>query len=118
MLAALVSGMLAIPNDIQEAPETSEIHHFAELARAQHGERMHRLPEERQHRRILARPALGAKRGPHATGLPRGSNNFDLGRVIASGDPQDVVTHPAVVESYLGGDDAVIHRSGAPANGR
>ena len=38
---------------------------------------------------------------------------MDAGRVIAAGTP-DVVRHdPAVVEAYLGGNSAAIHRSGA-----
>ena len=40
--------------DVQEAAELPEIHRFAELARGHRGKRMHRLPEERQHRWILA----------------------------------------------------------------
>ena len=38
---------------------------------------------------------------------------LDLGRVIAMGTPKQVVTHPNVVESYLGSDLAAIERSGA-----
>jgi hypothetical protein len=37
---------------------------------------------------------------------------MDLGRVIATGPPHEVVTAPAVVESYLGTDTAAIDRSG------
>jgi ABC-type branched-subunit amino acid transport system ATPase component/MFS family permease len=37
---------------------------------------------------------------------------LELGTVIAQGAPDDVVNHPRVVESYLGGNDAVINRSG------
>jgi branched-chain amino acid transport system ATP-binding protein len=37
---------------------------------------------------------------------------MDLGRVIASGAPEDVLTDKRVVESYLGTDDATIQRSG------
>jgi branched-chain amino acid transport system ATP-binding protein len=37
---------------------------------------------------------------------------LDLGRVIVSGAPQDVINHPAVVEAYLGTDEAAISRSG------
>ena len=37
---------------------------------------------------------------------------LDLGRVLVSGAPADVINHPAVVEAYLGTDDAVISRSG------
>ncbi len=37
---------------------------------------------------------------------------LETGRVIAEGDPQDVVRDPAVVRSYLGDDPAAINRSG------
>ena len=37
---------------------------------------------------------------------------MNLGRIIASGTPEEVRTHPAVVRSYLGGDAAAINRSG------
>ena len=37
---------------------------------------------------------------------------LELGKVIAEGDPQDVVRDPAVVRSYLGDDPAAINRSG------
>jgi len=37
---------------------------------------------------------------------------LDLGRVIVRGSPQEVVTHPAVIESYLGTSGAAIARSG------
>jgi ABC-type branched-subunit amino acid transport system ATPase component len=37
---------------------------------------------------------------------------LETGRVIAEGDPQDVVRDPAVVRSYLGSDPAAINRSG------
>jgi branched-chain amino acid transport system ATP-binding protein len=37
---------------------------------------------------------------------------LDQGRVIASGPPDDVLAHPAVVESYLGTSGAAIARSG------
>ncbi len=38
---------------------------------------------------------------------------LDLGRVIATGTPKQVVSDPHVVESYLGSDIAAIQRSGA-----
>ena len=38
---------------------------------------------------------------------------LELGAVIAQGTPDEVVNHPRVVESYLGGSDVVINRSGA-----
>ena len=37
---------------------------------------------------------------------------LDQGRLVTAGAPADVLVHPAVVESYLGGDAAVIARSG------
>jgi branched-chain amino acid transport system ATP-binding protein len=37
---------------------------------------------------------------------------LELGRVIARGTPQEVLSHPRVVESYLGTDAAAIARSG------
>jgi ABC-type branched-subunit amino acid transport system ATPase component/ABC-type branched-subunit amino acid transport system permease subunit len=37
---------------------------------------------------------------------------LDLGRVVAQGDPQHVIDHPAVVEGYLGSSTEVIQRSG------
>ena len=40
---------------------------------------------------------------------------LELGRVIASGTPKQVVNHPEVVASYLGSDAAAVARSGARA---
>ncbi len=37
---------------------------------------------------------------------------LDQGRVVTVGTPDEVLAHPEVVESYLGGDRAVIDRSG------
>ncbi|HEY4378342.1 MAG TPA: ATP-binding cassette domain-containing protein, partial [Acidimicrobiales bacterium] len=37
---------------------------------------------------------------------------LDLGRVVTVGPPADVLAHPEVVESYLGGDPTVLARSG------
>ncbi|MEY2590022.1 MAG: hypothetical protein QOJ67_2006, partial [Acidimicrobiaceae bacterium] len=37
---------------------------------------------------------------------------LDLGAVLTQGPPDDVLTDPRVVSSYLGGDLAVINRSG------
>ena len=38
---------------------------------------------------------------------------LELGRPIVEGTPEEVTTNPRVVSSYLGGDMAVINRSGA-----
>jgi branched-chain amino acid transport system ATP-binding protein len=40
---------------------------------------------------------------------------LELGGVIAQGTADDVLNHPAVIESYLGTDDSAINRSGAVA---
>ncbi|MGQ0434777.1 MAG: MFS transporter [Microthrixaceae bacterium] len=37
---------------------------------------------------------------------------LDLGRVIVTGAPNDVIHHPAVIEAYLGTDESAISRSG------
>jgi branched-chain amino acid transport system ATP-binding protein len=37
---------------------------------------------------------------------------LEIGRVVASGEPDDVITHPEVVRSYLGDDPSAIARSG------
>jgi branched-chain amino acid transport system ATP-binding protein len=38
---------------------------------------------------------------------------LDMGSVVTDGAPDEVLTHPAVIESYLGTSAAVIARSGA-----
>ncbi|MFZ6005337.1 MAG: ABC transporter permease subunit [Actinomycetota bacterium] len=46
---------------------------------------------------------------------------LELGAVVAQGTPDAVIHDPRVIEGYLGGDQAVIHRSGSeptvPTNG-
>ncbi|MEX2293638.1 MAG: ATP-binding cassette domain-containing protein [Acidimicrobiales bacterium] len=37
---------------------------------------------------------------------------LELGAVVAEGSPDEVIHDPRVIEGYLGGDEAVIHRSG------
>ncbi|MFP5320450.1 MAG: MFS transporter [Acidimicrobiia bacterium] len=49
---------------------------------------------------------------PLISGLADRLIALDLGRIVASGDPDDVLTHPAVVSSYLGDDRTAIDRSG------
>ncbi len=50
---------------------------------------------------------------PLLTGLCDRMLALELGAVIASGTPTEVLEHPRVVESYLGTDAAAIARSGA-----
>ncbi len=38
---------------------------------------------------------------------------LETGAIIATGTPEEVLSHPAVIESYLGTDEAAINRSGA-----
>ena len=52
---------------------------------------------------------------PLITGVADHMLALELGRVIATGTPTEVVSDPRVVESYLGNDDAVINRSGPDA---
>ena len=40
---------------------------------------------------------------------------LELGHPIVEGTPQEVISHPRVIESYLGGDPSVINRSGKAA---
>ena len=40
---------------------------------------------------------------------------LDQGRVVATGAPAEVLDHPAVVAAYLGGNDAVVRRTGTRA---
>jgi len=49
---------------------------------------------------------------PLITGISDTLVALDLGHVVTSGRPADVVRHPAVVSSYLGSDETVIARSG------
>ena len=37
---------------------------------------------------------------------------MNLGRLVASGTPDEVRAHPAVVESYLGAHQSAVERSG------
>jgi branched-chain amino acid transport system ATP-binding protein len=49
---------------------------------------------------------------PLVTGIADTMVALELGAVIATGTPDQVVNHPQVVSSYLGGDPGVIARSG------
>jgi ABC-type branched-subunit amino acid transport system ATPase component len=49
---------------------------------------------------------------PLITGVSDRMVALEVGRVIAEGTPDEVISHPRVVASYLGGDSAVINRSG------
>lgn len=40
---------------------------------------------------------------------------MELGAVIAEGPPDEVISHPRVIASYLGTNDAAITRSGRAA---
>jgi ABC-type branched-subunit amino acid transport system ATPase component len=42
---------------------------------------------------------------------------LDLGRVLVRGTPEEVTADPQVISSYLGGDMAVVHRSGTGGAG-
>jgi branched-chain amino acid transport system ATP-binding protein len=50
---------------------------------------------------------------PLITGISDRLMALELGRVIADGTPAEVVTHPRVVASYLGTNEAAIARSGS-----
>ncbi|HEX2851514.1 MAG TPA: MFS transporter [Acidimicrobiales bacterium] len=50
---------------------------------------------------------------PLITGVSDTMIALELGGVIATGSPQEVVNHPRVVASYLGTDEAAISRSGS-----
>jgi ABC-type branched-subunit amino acid transport system ATPase component/predicted MFS family arabinose efflux permease len=54
---------------------------------------------------------------PLITGVSDTMVALELGAVIALGEPQAVVNDPAVVASYLGTDESMVNRSGAPAPG-
>ena len=49
---------------------------------------------------------------PLLTGIADRLVALDMGAVVVDGPPHDVLTHPAVIESYLGTSAAVIARSG------
>ena len=49
---------------------------------------------------------------PLITGVSDRMIALELGHPIVEGTPQEVISHPRVVESYLGGDPSVINRSG------
>ena len=49
---------------------------------------------------------------PLITGVSDRIVALELGHPIVEGTPQEVINHPRVVESYLGGDPAAINRSG------
>lgn len=42
---------------------------------------------------------------------------MELGRVIADGDPNEVIADPQVIASYLGGDPIAVQRSGGTGSG-
>jgi branched-chain amino acid transport system ATP-binding protein len=54
---------------------------------------------------------------PLLTGLADRIVALELGRVITEGTPDEVISHPQVLASYLGSNQAVINRSGQAANG-
>jgi branched-chain amino acid transport system ATP-binding protein len=50
---------------------------------------------------------------PLVTSIAHTMVALELGRVIATGTPTEVVNHPEVVASYLGTDEQIVARSGA-----
>ncbi len=52
---------------------------------------------------------------PLITGVSDRMIALELGHPIVEGTPQEVISHPRVIESYLGGDMSVINRSGKAA---
>jgi branched-chain amino acid transport system ATP-binding protein len=50
---------------------------------------------------------------PLVTGIAHTMVALELGRVIATGTPSEVVNHPEVVASYLGTDERIVARSGS-----
>jgi branched-chain amino acid transport system ATP-binding protein len=53
---------------------------------------------------------------PLITGISDRMVALELGHPIAEGTPEEVINDPRVVASYLGGDMAVINRSGKVAD--
>jgi len=49
---------------------------------------------------------------PLITGVSDRMIALELGHPIVEGTPQEVIAHPQVIESYLGGDPSAINRSG------
>ncbi|MCU1460661.1 MAG: ABC-type branched-chain amino acid transport system, ATPase component [Acidimicrobiales bacterium] len=50
---------------------------------------------------------------PLITGIAHTMVALELGRVIATGTPSEVVNHPDVIASYLGTDERIVARSGS-----
>src|SRR5581483_2400954 len=71
---------------------------------------------ERIHRDVACAILVIEHDMPLITGISDRMLALELGSIIAEGTPQQVISDPRVVSSYLGGDPDAIHRSGVRAS--